>query len=129
MGGGKAVFQTVGSAGVLGHVSADGADALRGWIGRVEEAIGGDPCSEVIVDDAGLHGHALVDDADVQDLRHTCEADDDATLGGQCATREPGARAASHEGDRVACAGLNDRLHLCCGARKHHRGRNGSQRC
>src|SRR5580704_17594310 len=39
VGDGEAVFETVGSAGVLGDVTADGADRLRAGVGRVEEAL------------------------------------------------------------------------------------------
>ena len=54
VGGGEAVLEAVGAAGVLRDVAADGADGLRAGIGRVEEAVRGDGGGDVGVDDAGL---------------------------------------------------------------------------
>src|SRR5665213_12317 len=60
VGGGESVLEAVRSAGVFGDVAADGADGLRGGIGRVEVAVRGDRIGDVGVDDAGFDDDALV---------------------------------------------------------------------
>ena len=71
--GGDAVGQTVGAAGVLGHVAADGAGALAGRVGRVIEAVLGDLFGQVQVDDAGFDDGDAVFYVDVEDAGHAGE--------------------------------------------------------
>ena len=89
--GGEAVLEAVRAAGVFGDVAADGADDLRGGIGRVEEAVRLRRLGDLGVDDAGFDDDALVGDVDGEDAVHAGEADDDAAGGGQRAAAEAGA--------------------------------------
>ena len=118
VGGGEAVLEAVGSAGVLGDVAADGADGLRAGVGRVEEALRGDGGGDVGVDDAGLHGDLLVGEIDVEDAVHAGEADDDGAFGGERSAAEAGACAARDEGDVVLRADADDGLYLLGAARQ-----------
>ncbi len=118
MGGGEAVLEAVGSAGVFGDVAADGADGLGAGVGRVEEAVWGDGGGDVGVDDAGLDGDLLVGEVDVEDAVHAGEADDDGAGGGKRSAAESGAGSAGDEGDVVLRADADDGLDLLGAARE-----------
>ena len=75
---GEAVLETVCAAGVFGEIAADGADDLRGGVGRVEEAGAADEFGDLRVGDAGLDGDESVFEIDGGHAVHAREADDDA---------------------------------------------------
>ncbi len=52
--GGHAVGERMRPAGIIGHVTADGAGRLAAGIGRVEETVFGDRFGDVDVDHAGF---------------------------------------------------------------------------
>ena len=106
--GGDAVFKAVGAAGVHVDVAADHAGELAGWVGRVEEAVGGDRVGDADIGDAGLHGGAAVGVIDVEDLVHPHHADDDRVLQRQGAAGERGAGAAGDDAHAVAVAEAQD---------------------
>src|ERR1700721_2135748 len=121
VGDGEAVFETVGSAGVLGDVATDGTYGLRAGIRCVEEAIAGDGCSDIGVDNAGLNGDLLIRKIDVEDPIHAGETDDDRALGWERASAETGAGTASDERNLVYRADTYDRLNLFCRAGQNDR--------
>src|SRR5580700_7947071 len=85
VGGGEAVLETVGAAGVFGDVAADAADGLRGGIGGVEIALREDPGGYIEIDYARLDYYAGVREIDFEDAIHAREADDNAVFHGECA--------------------------------------------
>ena len=106
--GGDTVGQTVGAAGVLRHVAADGARLLAGGVRGVAQAIGRRRLGDVDVDDAGLHdGHAL-SRVYLQDSVEAGHRHEHATVDGDGAAAEAGARAAWHHGNTVAACDAHD---------------------
>ena len=76
---GEAVLEAVRAAGVFGDVAADGADALRGRVGRIVVAVGRDALCDLEVDHAGLRRpHDCVVEVNLEDPPHPREPDDDA---------------------------------------------------
>ncbi len=75
---GEAVLETVCAAGVFGEIAADGADDLRGGVGRVEEASAANELCDLRVGDARLDRDERVFEVDGGDAVHAREADDDA---------------------------------------------------
>jgi hypothetical protein len=69
------VFQAMGAAGIFRDVATDRADQLARRIGSVVVAVGRDPSRHIEVDDAWLHGDALVGDVDIDDSIESREAD------------------------------------------------------
>ena len=126
--GGEAVLEAVCAAGVFGEIAADGADDLRGGVGRVEEAGAADELGDLRVGDAGFDGDESVFEVDGGDAVHAREADDDAAGRGQRAAAESGAGAACDEGDVVLRADADRGLDLRGGRAggRRRRGRRGS---
>jgi hypothetical protein len=127
VGVGEAVLEAVRAACVFGEVAADGADGLRGGIGWVEVAVGGDGVGDVGVDDSGFDDDALVWDVDGEGAVHAGEADDDAAGDGERSAAEAGASSAGDEGDLVLGADADDGLDLSGGARKDDGGGKGAE--
>ena len=127
MRGGEAVLEAVRSAGVFGEVAADGADDLRGGVGRVEEAGAADELGDLRVGDAGFDGDESVLEIDGGDAVHAREADDDAAGRGERATAEAGACAACDERNVVLCADADGGLDLCGFAREDYGARDGAE--
>ena len=65
---GEAVFQTMHATRVLGHVAADGASNLAGWIGRVVQPVLRHRFADGEVAHAALHHRSSSDGVDVEDL-------------------------------------------------------------
>jgi hypothetical protein len=119
---GRSVLEAVGAARVLRDVAADRADGLAGGIGRVVEAVRADGVAQVLVDDARLHDREAVPRVDAEDPVHADGLDQDPARRGGGAARQPGARAAGAERDRVTDAGADDRLDLLGRLREHDDG-------
>ena len=122
MSGGEAVLEAMRAAGVFGHVAADGADRLRGRIGRIEIAVAGDALGDAGIDDAGLDHHARIGDIDFENAIHARQADDNAVRDRQRSAAEARAGAARHERNPFAMADAHHGLHLLGGSRQHHGG-------
>ena len=87
---GEAVLEAVRAAGVLGDVAADGADRLRGRIGRVEVAMRAKHARlRRSIDDAGLDDDLRVGKVHIEDAVHARQADNDAA-GQRAAHRRSG---------------------------------------
>ena len=127
MRGGKSILQAVCAAGILRHVAADAANALRRWVGRIEVAVRGHGFRNVRIDDAGLDDNALVGDIDFQDAIHAGEADDDSALRWQRAAAQSGPRSTRDKRNAVLGADANDGLDLLGAARKHNGVRHGAE--
>jgi hypothetical protein len=125
--GGEAVFEAVGSPSIFGYIAADGADALRGWVGGVEVARWRNPLGDMAIDDAGLNGDPLVGDVDGKDTVHAREADDNAARGWKRATRESGAGASGDEGYAMPGTDADDGLNFFPGAGQDNGGRQSTK--
>ena len=112
MGAGDAVGQAMGSAGVRVHVAPDRADLLRGRVGRVREARGGERIGQIEVEHAGLDPGQPVLRPHLEDAVHLGGDDDQRVADrGGCA-REPGAAAAWHHGQLVDGRDPHARRHV-----------------
>ena len=109
---GEAVLETVGAAGVLGDVTADGAHLLARRIGRVVVAVRRDSLRDLEVRHARLDGHATVRDIDLEHAIEARERDHDAILGRQRAARQPCPVAARDKRDAGTMADAHHGLHL-----------------
>ena len=58
---------------LIRDISADRADLLAGWIGRVEEAVGRDGTRHVEIRDSRLDDDALTREVDLEDAVHARE--------------------------------------------------------
>ncbi len=100
---GEAVFQTVRTAGVLGDVAADGADLLRGGIGRVRKVERRTLAGHPQIDDARLDDDPGVVGVDRHDPPHARHDDEHALGDRQRAARQTGPGPAGDE--RHPCLG------------------------
>ncbi len=96
---GDAVQQGMRSAGILGHVAADGAGLLAGGIGCEVKPEMRHMLGELQIDHARLHDGALVLDVDFQNAVHAGEGDHDAARLRDRAAAQSGAGAARHDGN------------------------------
>ena len=94
---GDAVGKTVWAAGVFGDVSADGAGALAGRVGRVVEPVLCGRLGEFDIDDAGLHQRCAVAGIDLDDAVQAGESDYHRVPEGNRAAGKAGPRAARHD--------------------------------
>ena len=116
------MLEAVRAARVLGEIPADRADLLARRVRGIEVPLAGDRAGHVEVRDARLDDHALALEVDLDDPVHPREGDDDAVRDGQRAAREARSRPARDEGDAVAGAEPQHRLHLGGGAGEHDAG-------
>ncbi len=117
---GDAVFERVRSAGVRGHVAADGASALARGIGSVVIAGPFQRVGQPDIDHARLdHGIAIAQ-VDLQDALHPRHHDHHAAADRQAATGQASARAARQKRHVGHVADLHDRGHVLGRARKDH---------
>jgi hypothetical protein len=110
----------VRAARVLGHVSADRADDLRGRIGRVEVRRP-DGCRDLDVRHAGLDDDATALEVDLQHAAHPRDRDEHALGDRQRAAREARARAARDPRHAGVRARAHDVAHLRGAARQDDR--------
>ena len=100
------------SARVEGYISADRADQLARWIGRVIETVRLDRLGHLQVDHPGLNDGDPLARVDPQDAVETIQPDDNSIFHRQGAAGETGSAAASHERNTVAIAGAHRGHHL-----------------
>ncbi len=105
---GRAVGETVRSAGVGGDVAADRRDQLRGGIGRVEESARRGITRQLSIDQAGLHARAPVLRVELENAVHAREREDDSALHRHGAAAEPGSRAARDDRFAAIAGDLDD---------------------
>jgi hypothetical protein len=105
---GDAVSESVRAASVFRYVSADGAGALAGGIGREVESGVGDGGGQIRIDDAGLDNGPLIFDVEFEDAIHARERNDDAAVSGERAAGEAGAGTASDDGNVMAIGDFDD---------------------
>ena len=98
---GEAVLETVGAAGVLRDVPADGADDLRRRVGRVEQPVRPDGLGHREVGHARLDDRPAGDRVDFEDAAHPGHDDQHALGMRHRAAGQAGAAAARHERDPV----------------------------
>jgi hypothetical protein len=110
MGGGDAVFEGVGAAGVFGDVAAEGGDGLAAGIGGEVETVGLDGFGEFDVRDAGLGEEPAVGEVNFEDLGKSLGTENDAAESRHCASGEAGSGSARGEGDFVFEAPADDGL-------------------
>ena len=96
---GDPVLEAMGASGVFGHIAAEGAGTLGGWIRGVDEAVGEGRPGQVRVDDPGLDPRTAVDGVHREDAIHARGAHKNAAVGGECTSRETGSGAAGDDGD------------------------------
>ena len=118
--GRHAVGQGVGTAGVLGHVAANGAGALAGGVGRIEVAAGFDRQRDIQIDHARLHHRALVFEIDFENAVHAREGDHNAAAAGDGAARKARPGAAPHHRHLKFARDANDGGYFLGGARERH---------
>ena len=123
---GKAIFEAVSAAGVLGQIATNRADLLAGGVGCVVEAERSGDLADPKVRDAGLHTYALVGAVDVEHLTQARQADHDAIFGRQCPARQAGAGTTGHERDTVLVTETHDGRDLLGRAGQDHRARHGA---
>jgi len=113
--GGDAVRKRVRAASVFGNVAADGAGFLAGRIRSVIEAVVFDGASDIEIDDAGLHGGALIFEVDSENFVHVRKCEHDAAGTSERAAGKAGAGAASHDGKIVASGEFDEFGNFGCG--------------
>ena len=86
-------------AGIFADVSADGAGALAGRIGRVEIAVGFDRQRHVEIHHARLHHGALIGQIDFKNPVHARKGDHDSAGARDGAAAQAGSRAAADDGN------------------------------
>ena len=118
---GNSVSECMRTAGVFGNVAANGAGFLAGRIGSEVKTVRFNRAREIRIDQAGLHGGALILQIDFQDAVHAREGDHDAAGAGKCSARKTGARAATHDGDVVLRSKLDDVRNMFGAGRKNYR--------
>ena len=99
---GDAVLDAAEAARVGGDVAADRAGRHARRVGRVPEAVGGDPLPEVVVDDAGLHHRVALVGVHLEHGGHPLQGQHDAARRRVRAAREPAARTARDDRDAEA---------------------------
>ena len=106
------VLEAMRSARVLGDVAAQRAGLLAGRVGGVVVAERGEDRGDVEIEDAHLHGHALIGDVDLEHLVHAAHLEDHGAVQGQRAAAEVGAAAPGHERDAFLGEDLEHRRDL-----------------
>jgi hypothetical protein len=100
------VLETVRTAGVFGHVPADGAGRLARWVRGVYQSHRSDRAIEPEIDDSRLDLRATVLDVDGNDFPETVHSQKDDAIG-ERTTRESRAGSARNEGE----VGLGEQSH------------------
>jgi hypothetical protein len=95
---GDAVLEAVGTAGIFGHVSADGTGRLTRWIGHVVETIGEHGLGQAGVHHSGLQHRPPLRGIDAQDPIEPGEGDEHRVGVGQGSPRQTGPRPPGDEG-------------------------------
>ena len=109
---GDAIRECVRSAGIFSDVAANSAGLLARGIGCEVESMLHDGLREFQIHHARLHGGAAIGDIYLEDLPHTREDHDDATLARNGAAAQTGARATRNNGDAGLSGQTNDRRNL-----------------
>ena len=117
---GKAVFEAVCAAGVLGHIPADRADDLAGRVRRVEQAVSFGGLAHREVRDAGFHDGAAAAGVDGDDAAHLGHDNQHAVGTGECTAGQSGAAAAGDERKLAGRAFGDDRRDLLGALRQHY---------
>ena len=125
----KPVLQTVGPAGILRHISTDGADHLAGRIRCVVAASRRHGFGDFEVHDTRLDRDSPVRNIDVQNAIETRHHNEDTVGVGHRPPREAGPLAPSHERHTSVVTQTHDLLHFSRGARQHHQARRGAELC
>ena len=107
-----AIFQGVWTAGIGGHVAADGAGPLARRIGSVVIAGPLEGIGEPEIDHARLNDGVAIAEVDFQDLPHPRQRDHHSAADRQTAAGQAGAGATGQIGQAVAVADLHDCRHL-----------------
>src|SRR5262249_42278943 len=107
-------------SGILGHVAAERAGALAGWIGRVEIAAILNRVGHIEIDNTSLHDRAFVLQVNLKDTVHAGEPPHQPPLAGYGPAGGPAAGAASYERNVELVGDANDRGDLLGGAREDH---------
>jgi hypothetical protein len=114
----QTIRQRVRAAGILRHVSADGAGFLAGGIGSEVQAGVLDGTGEIKIDHAWLHDRALIFKVEIEDAIHAREGDEKATGWGKRSAGEPGTCATADDGYVALRGQLNDLGNFMRGLRK-----------
>ena len=118
---GDAVLERVRSAGIGGHVAADGAGALARRIGGKVVTGAGQGLRELQVGHARLDQGHPVAEIDLKDLVHAREHDDHAAAQRQAAAGQAGSGPASNHRRAVLLAQPHDLGNLLRGTGQYHR--------
>ena len=95
------VFQTMRAAGIHADIAGDRAGELRGWIGRIKEAVRHNGIGDAEIGDAGFDAHRAVGVIDGQDARHLGDAQHHRILLRDGAAGKRSAGAARHDVDAI----------------------------
>ena len=115
---GHSIFDRPGTTGALRHISTQGAVLLAGRIRRIVEPQGFNPFLEFSCDDPGLHDGDQVLLVDLKDPVEPGQDKNNATLGGNRTSGEPGPQAPWNHGEKMLIGQLQNFRDLRCGPRK-----------